>query len=43
VDLGVTYYLSNAKDVIFNVATPASTGYTSVVLNAARSRTVAGK
>jgi len=34
VDLGVTYYLSNAKDVIFSVATPPSTGATSIVLNA---------
>lgn len=34
IDLGVTYYLSNAKDVIFGVQTPASTGYTSVALNA---------
>jgi TonB-linked SusC/RagA family outer membrane protein len=34
VDLGVTYYLSNARDVIFSVATPPSTGATSVVMNA---------
>jgi len=33
-DLGVTYYLSNASDVIFPVATPPSTGATSIVLNA---------
>jgi TonB-linked SusC/RagA family outer membrane protein len=34
VDLGVTYYHSDARDVIFSVATPPSTGFTSVVLNA---------
>jgi TonB-linked SusC/RagA family outer membrane protein len=34
-DLGVTYYLSNARDVIFDVDVPPSTGATSVVLNAA--------
>jgi TonB-linked SusC/RagA family outer membrane protein len=33
-DLGVTYYSSNARDVIFSVATPPSTGATSVVMNA---------
>jgi TonB-linked SusC/RagA family outer membrane protein len=34
IDLGVTYYHSNARDVIFNVETPPSTGATSVVMNA---------
>jgi len=34
VDLGVTYYRSDARDVIFSVQTPASTGFTSVVMNA---------
>jgi TonB-linked SusC/RagA family outer membrane protein len=33
-DIGVTYYLSRASDVIFEVATPPSSGATSVVLNA---------
>jgi TonB-linked SusC/RagA family outer membrane protein len=33
-DLGVTYYVSNARDVIFGVDTPPSTGSTSIFLNA---------
>jgi TonB-linked SusC/RagA family outer membrane protein len=33
-DLGVTYYRSDASDVIFGVATPPSTGATSIVMNA---------
>jgi TonB-linked SusC/RagA family outer membrane protein len=33
-DLGITYYLSDARDVIFSVGTPPSTGFTSVVMNA---------
>jgi TonB-linked SusC/RagA family outer membrane protein len=33
-DLGVTYYFSDARDVIFGVATPPSTGFTSEVANA---------
>ncbi len=33
-DLAVTYYMSNASDVIFGVATPPSTGATSQTLNA---------
>jgi TonB-linked SusC/RagA family outer membrane protein len=37
-DVGVTYYHSDAKDVIFSVATPPSTGYTSVVMNAGELR-----
>lgn len=34
-DLSVTRYLSSSKDVIFGVGVPASTGYTTVALNAA--------
>jgi TonB-linked SusC/RagA family outer membrane protein len=33
-DFSVTYYNSNARDVIFSVATPPSTGATSIVQNA---------
>jgi TonB-linked SusC/RagA family outer membrane protein len=37
-DLGVTYYYSDAKDVIFGVNTPASTGFTEANMNAAHIR-----
>jgi TonB-linked SusC/RagA family outer membrane protein len=37
-DLGVTYYYSDARDVIFSVQTPASTGFNFVNTNAAHIR-----
>jgi TonB-linked SusC/RagA family outer membrane protein len=37
-DMGVTYYHADARDVIFGVNTPASTGFTFVNMNAAHIR-----